>query len=70
MDLEQNKKDEAAASRERIIEHGQLGIKLEPAQLRQLFELADSQKSTPQLIARKWILEALKSNAIAPTEEA
>lgn len=69
MDSDQNKKDEAAASRERIIEHGQLGIRLEPAQLRQLFELADSQKTTPQLIARKWIVEALKSNMSASPDE-
>lgn len=63
MNLDEQKRREALESRERIIEHGQLGIKLAPEQLRKLFEIADRDGTTVQTIARKWIVERLESGS-------
>ena len=46
-------------ARERSIAHGLIGIQIKPEQLRRLFELADEAGVTPNVLARRWILEKL-----------
>jgi hypothetical protein len=50
---------EQLETRERSIAHGLVGIQLKPEQLRSLFELADLEGVTPNVLARRWILEHL-----------
>jgi hypothetical protein len=53
---------EQLEKREQVIAHGLVGIQLKPEQLRKLFQLADAQGLTPNVLARRWILEHLEAD--------
>jgi hypothetical protein len=54
---------EQLEKREQVIAHGLIGIQLKPEQLRKLFEMADEQGVTANVLARRWILAQLENAA-------